>query len=105
LYGETGNDVIHGGDSADKIYGDRPSATPSINKGSDFLFGNAGNDLIYGDEGNDVISGGSGDDRITGGSGPDQISCGPGDDLVTDFNAAEGDTVSADCEHIQNAPG
>lgn len=36
---------------------------------------------------------------LTGGGGADSISCGPGTDTITDFNEAEGDTRTPDCEN------
>jgi hypothetical protein len=36
---------------------------------------------------------------LTGGGGADSFSCGPGTDTITDFNEAEGDTRTPDCEN------
>lgn len=49
------------------------------------------NDLLFGDGDNDTL---------TGRGGADSFSCGPGTDTITDFNAAEGDTKTADCENF-----
>jgi Ca2+-binding RTX toxin-like protein len=51
-----------------------------------------------GDGGDDKINGGQGDDTFTGGTGADKFKCGSGDDTVTDFNEAEGDKKTGNCE-------
>lgn len=40
------------------------------------------------------------DDRLTGGRAANFFSCGPGTDTLIDFNAAEGDTKTGDCENF-----
>jgi Ca2+-binding RTX toxin-like protein len=92
--------------------------------------GGSGNDEVFGkgysvggDEGNDYLSldsapylsGGEGDDVLevlepswdsnyNGGNGADTFNCSPGPgDIVEDFNYEEGDTVSADCETVEDA--
>jgi Ca2+-binding RTX toxin-like protein len=47
----------------------------------------------------DVI-GGDGDDLLTGGEGANRFVCGGGEDTITDYNEAEGDTKTADCENF-----
>jgi hypothetical protein len=47
----------------------------------------------------DVI-GGDNDDLLTGGEGPQRFVCGGGEDTITDYNEAEGDTKTADCENF-----
>jgi len=47
----------------------------------------------------DVI-GGDGDDLLTGGEGTQRFVCGGGNDTITDYNEAEGDTKTADCENF-----
>ena len=39
-------------------------------------------------------------DILTSDEGPDAFSCGSGIDTITDFNADEGDTKTADCENF-----
>jgi Ca2+-binding RTX toxin-like protein len=46
------------------------------------------------------IIGGDGDDLLTGGEGANRFVCGGGEDTITDFNEAEGDTKTADCENF-----
>jgi hypothetical protein len=77
---------------------------------------------VNGDEGDDYLSldlaldlrGGEGDDVLevlapsyetyyNGGPGADTFNCSPGPgDEVEDYNPAGGDTVSADCETVQD---
>lgn len=64
LYGDDGNDVIHGGSGADLVYG---------GKGHDKLYGDNGNDKIYGNSGNDLLHGGTGTDTLSGGPGTDKV--------------------------------
>lgn len=80
LVGTAGNDCIVG------------------NSGEDKLLGGAGNDKLNGGEGKDTLMGGDGNDELTGGPGADTFSCGPGTDKITDFNPAEGDKKTSDCE-------
>ncbi|MFC7397106.1 calcium-binding protein [Chelatococcus sp. GCM10030263] len=49
LYGDDGNDDIHGGDDAFIV---------------DYLYGGAGNDVLHGGQGNDGLNGGAGDDIL-----------------------------------------
>jgi hypothetical protein len=47
----------------------------------------------------DVI-GGDEDNLLTGGEGAQRFVCGGGEDTITDYNPAEGDTKTADCENF-----
>lgn len=47
----------------------------------------------------DVI-GGDDDDLLTGGEGAQRFVCGGGEDGITDYDEAEGDTKTADCENF-----
>jgi Ca2+-binding RTX toxin-like protein len=66
--------------------------------GNDLLFGGRGRDTINGEDGNDLLFGGPSDDSMSGGSGKDYFNCGLGKDKVADFNQAEGDGRSYNCE-------
>jgi hypothetical protein len=46
------------------------------------------------------IIGGEADDLLTGGEGANRFICGGGEDTITDYNEAEGDTKTADCENF-----
>ena len=48
----------------------------------------------------DEFFGDKGDDTLTGRGGADSFDCGPGKDTINDFDAAEGDTITADCENF-----
>jgi len=90
LWGDSGNDVLYGGAGNDNLDGDA---------GNDTIFGGTGNDIIWGGTGDDTIYGGEGSDSMMGGSGADTFVWSAGDlndgavDHITDFNAAEGDTL------------
>jgi Ca2+-binding RTX toxin-like protein len=66
--------------------------------------GAGGRDIIWGSDANETIKGGDGDDELFGGAGTNVLTGGAGadefqftmtstNDGVTDFNAAEGDTL------------
>jgi Ca2+-binding RTX toxin-like protein len=65
---------------------------------SETLVGTSSADIIDAGAGNDVIIGGAGADTITGGKGADTfiIQAHSQYDVITDFNAAEGDTIVFD---------
>ena len=83
-YGDAGNDELRGGEQHVELHG---------GDGHDILVGSEDDrdERHFGDEGND---------RLTGRAGADFFSCGPGIDTITDFNAAEGDMKTADCENF-----
>jgi Ca2+-binding RTX toxin-like protein len=84
-----GDDNIRGGGLDDDIFG---------GDGNDVISGGSGDDVISGGSGDDEISGGSGSDILEGDEGADSFKCGSGTDSLDDFNLAEGDTKSSDCE-------
>jgi Ca2+-binding RTX toxin-like protein len=47
----------------------------------------------------DVI-GGDDNDVLTGGEGAQRFVCGGGEDTITDYDEAEGDTKTDDCENF-----
>jgi Ca2+-binding RTX toxin-like protein len=59
-------------------------------------------DSVHGvGSGDDVIASGGEDDTNTGNGGADIFACGNGeDDTITDFNEAEGDIATPDCENV-----
>jgi Ca2+-binding RTX toxin-like protein len=89
--GTTQSDAIIGTQGADKI---------SALGGHDAVDARGGNDNVMGGRGNDNLSGGSGSDTLSGGPGADRFDCGDGIDTITDFNAAQGDIKSANCENF-----
>lgn len=62
--------------------------------GTDLLVGRGGQDTLRGFGGIDVLGGLAGNDTLTGGAGADTFVGGDGTDTATDFNAAEGDTMT-----------
>ncbi len=74
VFGEAGNDLLVGTDSAELLSG---------GDGNDTLIGNDGDDTLSGDAGDDSIDGGAGSDVIDGGDGLSTIDGGDGDDSLT----------------------
>ena len=72
-HGGVGNDVLVGGNRADRLIG---------GLGDDQLTGNGGNDSISGEGGDDTIDGGNGNDGLFGGPGRDTIRGGDDADLI-----------------------
>jgi Ca2+-binding RTX toxin-like protein len=77
--------------------------------GDDIIVSGEGEDFNNGDvlpgngtgSGDDIIVSGEGDDGNTGSGGRDIFACGGGEqDTVTDYNEAEGDIATPDCENI-----
>jgi Ca2+-binding RTX toxin-like protein len=86
IYGGSGNNTIAGGGGIDLLFG---------GQGNDVVSGDAGNDYVFGNDGNDTLAGGQGNDILAGGQGADRFvyQAGGGKDEITDFTAAQGDTV------------
>jgi Ca2+-binding RTX toxin-like protein len=100
----SGNDVIASGEGDDSNYGDTLGGDGS---GNDVIASGEGNDGNVGDtaaegegSGDDIIASGEEDDTNTGNGGRDIFTCGNGEDTVTDFNEAEGDIATPDCENV-----
>ena len=93
LYGDRGDDkIIVGTDVENTAFG---------GSGDDYLEATFGDNTLYGDKGEDTfVSSGSETTTYIGGEGADNFVCGDGIDTITDFNAAEGDTKTADCENF-----
>ena len=96
--GGSGNDFITFTDCSGVAYGD---------SGNDELRGQADASVeVHGGTGDDILFAGDrafgeGDnDTFTGDSVANFFSCGPGIDIITNFNPAEGDTKTADCENF-----
>jgi Ca2+-binding RTX toxin-like protein len=81
-YGDSGNDELRGGEARVELHG------------------GGGDDILAGSEGPDKLFGEGNDDTLTGGADADSFSCGPGMDTITDFNPAEGDTKTLNCENF-----
>ena len=62
IFGEGGDDVIHGDAGNDWLFG---------GEGDDQIFGGTGDDILYGGAGNDYLDGGTGHNSLYGGAGND----------------------------------
>jgi Ca2+-binding RTX toxin-like protein len=93
ITGSDGNNII-----------DLTSPDYSLAEQSIEVDGGLGADIIWGSDANETIKGGDGDDELFGGAGTNVLTGGAGadefqftmtseNDSVTDFNAAEGDTL------------
>lgn len=86
IYGENGDDEIHGSGGADIIYGGYGDDVIRGFGGHDWMDGEYGRDSLYGGEGNDVIYGSKLDDHLEGGPGNDLMDGGKGDDQLKGNN-------------------
>jgi hypothetical protein len=113
ISGDEGDDEIHvqlfdvgsgvsGGSGNDKIFGKGYSV--SGDEGNDYLSLDSA-PYLDGDEGDDVLEvlEPSWDSNYNGGPGADNFKCSPGPgDVVEDYNPQEGDTISVDCETVED---
>jgi serralysin len=82
--GGSGNDLIHGNDAGNQIYGHAGNDTIVGGAGTNYLRGEDGNDSIQGGTGFNDINGNQGDDTIVGTSNVgDWLVGGQGDDSIT----------------------
>ncbi|EEF78887.1 retention module-containing protein [Methylophaga thiooxydans] len=79
-----GDDVLIGSDQADTLNG---------GAGDDNLMGNGGDDTLIGGAGNDILTGGAGADIFQWNDGDEGTAGSPAVDFITDFSAAEGDSL------------
>lgn len=77
--GEAGNDILHGNDDDNQLFG---------GLGDDTLYGYGGDDGLFGDEGNNTFYGGDGDDSIFAAQGEfnDILFGGDGNDLLWGYD-------------------
>ncbi|GHE58272.1 calcium-binding protein [Streptomyces capitiformicae] len=106
LYGEDGNDRLHGGGGGWGMgpYGGKGDDTITAcayacygGAGNDTLTGDAELNNMYGDSGNDVIHGKQGRDSLFGGKGNDRLHGNRGDDKV--YGEQGNDTLWGDQEN------
>ena len=109
VFAGDGNDVVRGGNGFDVLLGLDGSDTISGGGGDDLLNGHGGDDKIDGGSGDDAIGGGLDNNRLDGGNGDDHFNaytgadsfrCGGGIDTIENFNPAEGDTKTQNCENF-----
>jgi Ca2+-binding RTX toxin-like protein len=112
--GDDGNDKLHveahdiesgisGGSGNDKIYfkGSGGNSGAAGDDGNDHIFVDGSGSSLNGGNGNDILEATGAYNEYTGGPGADNFKCSPGTgDVVQDYNPAEGDTVSANCETV-----
>lgn len=91
VYGEDGRDYIRGGAGDDSLEGGAGSDTLVGGDGADTLEGGACNDVLNGGAGDDVLDGGSGHDHLWDGAGNDYAEGGAGDDIF--YMGAGSDTL------------
>lgn len=80
VFGDSGDDLIYGGDDADTLLG---------HSGEDTLYGGMDNDLLFDGAGNDIVYGGHGDDTMRGGSGEDEMYGGDDRDVFTHLTSGD----------------
>lgn len=80
VYGESGNDDIHGGPRADVLFGGDGNDVILGYQGDDLIDAGNGFDRAWGDEGNDNLFGGDDYDRLFGGDDNDFLDGGAGHD-------------------------
>jgi Ca2+-binding RTX toxin-like protein len=111
--GDEGNDEIHvqlydvgssvsGGIGNDEVFGKGYSVNGD--QGNDYLSLDSAVDL-KGSEGDDILEvlAPSWESYYNGGPGADIFNCSPGPgDIVEDYNPEEGDTISTDCETVED---
>ena len=90
--GNSGNNVISGGDLNDTLSGLAGNDTLNGGLGSDTLNGGDGNDTLNGGDDNDVLNGGIGTDTLNGGDGADTMLGGADNDIYVVDDA--GDVVT-----------
>jgi Ca2+-binding RTX toxin-like protein len=89
LDGAGGDDSLEGGDGADTLAGGDGDDTLDGGAGNDALQGGSGVDILIGGAGNDALDGGSGNDTLTSGAGNDSLTGGRGDDTLDGGNGAD----------------
>ena len=103
LNGNAKNNILAGGNQADKLSGGAGHDSLNGNAGNDKISGGAGNDTLLGgngadslsgDDGNDKLSGGNGNDTLLGGNGNDSLSGGANNDKL--YGNAGKDTLNGD---------
>lgn len=83
LAGNTGMNVIDGGDGADSLYGNQGHDVLRGGSGNDYLDGSFGLDSLYGGEGNDLLRGLADNDSLDGGVGNDVLLGDAGGDALS----------------------
>lgn len=90
LDGGSGNDLLIGGRSADRLLGRDGNDTLQGGGGRDALLGGDGDDSLQGDNGHDILRGGEGNDSLDGGAGKDTLKGDAGNDLLLGGDGNDG---------------
>ncbi|WP_425450522.1 calcium-binding protein, partial [Virgifigura deserti] len=88
LTGTDRNELLHGGDGADRLDGGGGIDLLYGGAGDDEIAGGAGNDYLFGNAGADVLTGGAGNDVLKGNAGADLFvyaAANSGHDVILDF--------------------
>ncbi|MCP5200843.1 MAG: putative Ig domain-containing protein [Gammaproteobacteria bacterium] len=80
LAGGPGDDRLRGGAGADRLYGGPGADVIHAGAGADIVYGGSGDDLLFGEDGHDRLNAGAGDDVLWGGPGHDRLLGEQGDD-------------------------
>ena len=92
-FGTETSELIAGGLSSDRLYGEGGSDLINGLDDQDYIEGGLGNDTLDAGEGNDTLIGGAGQDQLTGNLGDDSLDGGLGDDIFS-FSTGQGsDTI------------
>jgi Ca2+-binding RTX toxin-like protein len=83
VFGDVGNDTLHGGSGRDTITGAGGKNFLFGGDGDDRMNGSGGRDALNGEGGNDRLYGNGGNDTLDGGGNVDRLFGGDGDDLLT----------------------
>ncbi|MEZ5063021.1 MAG: hypothetical protein R2700_16205 [Solirubrobacterales bacterium] len=92
VFGESGADLIEGGNAGDRIEGGGGDDRIFSTRGDDRATGGGGDDILDGGDGNDRLNGNKGDDFLDGGNpdgrrGADRGFGGQGDDRCTEIES------------------
>ncbi|MEM8685569.1 MAG: Ig-like domain-containing protein, partial [Pseudomonadota bacterium] len=87
--GTSGDDILDGGNSDDRLIGKAGNDTLSGGAGNDLLKGGSGDDTLNGGDDHDLLIGGKGDDTLEGGDGHDLLVGGSGDDTLDGGDGAD----------------
>ena len=100
LSGRGGDDIVKGNNGDDKILGYAGDDVLQGDSGDDKIDGGGRNDVLIGGDGDDILYGVTGNDIMRGGPGANEFICGDGIDTILDYNPAQGDIISNDCEIV-----
>ena len=98
LHGGSGNDWLFGGDGDDQIFGGMGDDTLFGGAGNDYLDGGTGQNALYGGEGNDILVYNQGMAHASGGEGIDFLVGADRDTLDSLFADKDNNPIQSDIE-------